>query len=109
MSSRFSKMDEVVRRAVKSARYPALLGKVCAFDKTDQNLTNGKARTFSSQKCGISRDFWVKYDQIYELWNVNVEDGGLTVKNFCTLVVQNRCYSYTNVNRKILQNIHVLN
>jgi hypothetical protein len=30
-------MHEVVPRAVKSARYPALLEKVRAFNKTDQN------------------------------------------------------------------------
>jgi hypothetical protein len=64
-SSRFSKMREVVSRAVKSARYLALLGKARAFDKTDQNYTNLKARAFSGQKCGISRAFWFENDQNY--------------------------------------------
>jgi hypothetical protein len=36
-SSGFSKMHDVVPRAVKSARYPPLLGKARAFDKMDQN------------------------------------------------------------------------
>jgi hypothetical protein len=49
-TSRLSKMHEVVPRAIKGARYPALLGKVCAFNKTDQNYTNLKAHTFSGQK-----------------------------------------------------------
>jgi hypothetical protein len=37
LSPHFFNMHEVVPRAVKSAGYPALLRKVRAFDKTDQN------------------------------------------------------------------------
>jgi hypothetical protein len=53
--------------AVKDARQLALLRKGRAFGERDQNYTNSKARTFSGQKQGISRAFWLKYDQNYEL------------------------------------------
>jgi hypothetical protein len=62
-----SENRKVGPRAVKSARLPMLLRKARAFDKIDQNLTNLKAHTFAGQKCRISRAFWYKKDQNYEL------------------------------------------
>jgi hypothetical protein len=51
-SSCICEKREVVPRAVKSARYPALLTK---SSKTRPTLKRGISRTFSGQKCGISR------------------------------------------------------
>jgi hypothetical protein len=44
LNSAGSEKREVVPRAVKSARYPALLGKSRTFDKIGKNFTNLKAR-----------------------------------------------------------------
>jgi hypothetical protein len=44
LKSAESEKREVVPRAVKSARYPALLGKSRTFDKIVQNYTNFKAQ-----------------------------------------------------------------
>jgi hypothetical protein len=44
LKSAGSEKREVVPRAVKSARYPALLGKARTFDKIVQNQSNLKTR-----------------------------------------------------------------